>query len=193
MKKDKNYDLIKGIKDNDEAVITNFYENNLPKVKQYIYSNSGNDHDAKDIFQDALVIVYQKIKTNNLQIECSLSTYLFAVCKKLWQNRQRKQKKMLVNDDMSKLDSTLTENAINFIDSKEKVLIIQKYCLKLGEGCKEILLLFFSGYSIKEIAKTKGLTDGYTRKRKFECQKKLIEMVEKDPIFIELKDTSYNP
>ena len=49
----------------------------------------------------------------------------------------------------------------------------------LGADCKKLLLLFFEKKSMNTISKLMGHgSEGYTRKRKHNCQKKLIELVE---------------
>jgi RNA polymerase sigma factor (sigma-70 family) len=192
MKKEENCEIVEGIKRGDTTTLRAFYDVNLPKITHYILNHSGNAFEAKDVFQDALVILYQKLNANTLELECAVSTYFFAICKHLWLNRLRKQGKMIIQEDTNVLDHVLSKDAIDAIERKEKVAVVQKYCLKLGAGCQKILLLFYSGYSIKEIAAQKGFTEGYTRKRKFECQKKLTEMFEKDPVFIELKESFHS-
>ncbi|WP_378182520.1 RNA polymerase sigma factor [Aquimarina sp. SS2-1] len=192
MVKEANQKIIKGIKNGDEKTISAFYEKYFPSIKDYILNNSGDITDAKDVFQDALVIIYQKIKEDDLKIHCAIGTYLYAICKNIWLNKLRKNGKILLREDIMTLDETDTSTILDDIERKEKIAVIQKYCLKLGSGCREILLLFFSGYSIKEISKLKNLTEGYTKKRKFACQQKLTAMIEKDPCFIELKASFKN-
>lgn len=187
--KNNNVDVLEGIKNGNHAIIKAFYKKHLPSVTQYIQRNSGNADDAKDVFQDALVIVYEKIQKNNLNINCALGTYIYGICKYLWLNRLRRLGKTL-NDDsgFGKLEDP-ADDPVELVDKAEKKVIVQKYLLKLGEGCQDILLLFFGGYSLKEIAKQKGFSDGYTRKRKFLCQKKLMALTENDLIFNELQET----
>ncbi|KZS40027.1 hypothetical protein AWE51_10330 [Aquimarina aggregata] len=183
-----NNKIIAGIIGNDDRVLKTFYERHLPMVTSYVIKNSGNEYDAKDVFQDAMVIVYEKIKENTLDIHCSLGTYVYGISKNLWRNRLRRNSKVMSQD--AQIDQSEEEVALENIERKEKILLIQKYLLVLGEGCKEILMLFFSGHSLKEIAKQRNLSESYARKRKFICQKKFMVMIEKDPVFKELKESS---
>lgn len=61
-------------------------------IRYYISKNNGNEEDAKDIFQDALFIIIEKIHNNDFVLQGTLSTYLFAICKNLWLMALDKQK-----------------------------------------------------------------------------------------------------
>ena len=181
-----NDSIIEGIKNGDHVIIKAFYKTHLPRITRYILKNSGNSDDARDIFQDAMVIVFKKIKDNRLRIDCALGTYVYGICKYLWLNRLKSMGKIEAFDaDFLKLQDP-ADDALDIIERSERKSLVHKYLLKLGEGCQEILLMFFGGYSLREIANQKELTEGYTRKRKFLCQRKLIELTEKDPTFKEI-------
>ncbi len=189
-KNDDNAIIINAIKHGDDAVIKAFYKKHLPRIISYVLKNSGETEDARDIFQDAMVLVFEKIKANKLQINCALGTYVYGICKYLWLNRLRRMGKTEINDAaFVKLEDPIS-NAEEMIDKAEKKSLIQKYLLKLGTGCQEILLMFFGGYSLREIAKEKDFTEGYTRKRKFACQKQLMKLTANDPVFKEFKIAS---
>jgi len=182
----KNNDVIKGVLGGDQVILTAFYRNNLPKITNFILKNSGNEADAEDVFQDALVLTYQKLRDDDLSLECALATYVFAVSRNLWMNTLRKRRKILLNDEFLGISEDLNESILETIFVKERQFLFQKYFLKLGERCQEVLLHFFSGKSMVEISKLMGYSEGYTRKKKFECKKHLTETIAKDPIFHEL-------
>ena len=186
----ENTKIITAFIDNNDKIIKEFYQKYLPVVSIYVTQNHGNEDDAKDVFQDAMVIVYEKIKTNTLNIKYALGTYVCGISRNLWRNRLRKDNKLLIKTDVIIPDIKEENIPIEYMDKMDKIFLIQKYLIELGEGCKEILLLFFGGYHIRDIAKKRNLTEAYTRKRKFMCQKKLTEIIEKDPIFKELKESS---
>ncbi|GAB1855617.1 hypothetical protein MHTCC0001_04510 [Flavobacteriaceae bacterium MHTCC 0001] len=186
-KNDHNSSIINAIENGNDAVIKAFYTKHLPRVTSHVLKNSGKEEDARDIFQDAMVLVFEKIKANTLQIDCALGTYVYGVCKYLWLNRLRRKGKTEVDDTAFGGLEAPIDNAEDLIDKAEKKYLIQKYLLQLGVGCQDILLMFFGGYSLKEIAQEKGFTEGYARKRKFICQKQLVKLTENDPVLNEFK------
>ncbi|WP_109434202.1 MULTISPECIES: RNA polymerase sigma factor [Aquimarina] len=178
--------ILEGIVAGDEVIITTFYKQNLQYVRQYILQNSGNESDVEDVFQDALVLIYQKLKADSLELHSSLRTYFYGVCKNIWRNRLRKNKKMVITEEIPDDAESIPPAVIEYIAQKEQEHVYRKHFLKLSDSCREILQLLFQGKSMKDIATITGYSEGYTRKKKFDCKRSLIQMIEKDPIYQEL-------
>ncbi|WP_298544820.1 sigma-70 family RNA polymerase sigma factor [uncultured Aquimarina sp.] len=179
--------IIAGIVAGDQAIITAFYKKYLPQVKSFILKNSGSEKDAEDIFQDAMVFIYEKLTDDSLQLTSSLGTYTYSVCRNMWMNSLRKNKKEIQHESILSIVASDTEDITDQIEQKERSYVYQKCFLKLGPVCQEILTLFFKGLSMKDIAKQRNSTESYIRKKKFNCKKRLTELIKIDPVFEELK------
>ncbi len=178
--------ILEGIAAGDEMIITRFYKKNLPYIKGYILQNFGNEQDVEDVFQDALVFVYQKAKNDSLVLHSSLRTYFYGVCKNIWRNRLRKNNKQVIAETILDI-KTVDPSIIKEIEDKEREHLYRKYFVQLKDSCKQVLSMVFEGKSMKEIATITGYSETYTRKKKFDCKKSLIEMIEKDPLYKELQ------
>lgn len=159
-------------------------------IAGWVKRNSGSEADAEDVFHDAMVIVYQKAMRDELELHCKLSTFIFAVSKKIWLHKLR-TKGRYMNTDFnfsSELSVQDDSNALQLaIDNEIESLYIRSF-KKLSEECQKILNYFFNGLSIESIAdKMNFSSSNLTRKRKFRCKNKLVELVESDPQFLELK------
>ncbi len=192
MKQKQKSDIVKGFLAGKEAVISLFYEDNFQKVKVFIEKNSGTETDAEDIFQEAIIVTYQKLRAGTLELECTLGTYVFAVSRNLWMNALRKKQKIRSWEKLPEISDALHNSILEDIHTLERMNLYQKYFLKLGENCKRLLIFFFSGKRMSEIAGIMGYSEGYARKKKFECKKRLLEMVEQDPSYDELRYESKN-
>ena len=84
--------LIEFVKGNSK-VIEEIYQSIFPECKKYIEQNSGNKVDAEDIFNDALIILYEKVRSESFSLDTQLSHYLFGIYSKLWLKELRKRKK----------------------------------------------------------------------------------------------------
>ena len=73
----KNDEILKAIEKGDPQIILKLYRQSLPNIKRYVLHNSGRAEDAEDLFQEAMVIVYEKIIKKELVLSSSLATYLF--------------------------------------------------------------------------------------------------------------------
>lgn len=58
-------ELIRGIKENERRVMSSLYIEVFPKVKSYIIQNNGDEDQAKDIFQEAFLVAWQKVKNGD--------------------------------------------------------------------------------------------------------------------------------
>src|ERR1700750_849043 len=56
-------------------------------VLQLIINNNGNEDDAKDIYQEAIIILYNKVKAGDFELSSKLKTFIYSVCRRLWLKR----------------------------------------------------------------------------------------------------------
>ena len=66
--------LISGIRNDDERALADLYKIHYPMVSHFILSNSGTVDEAKDIFQETVLIFYEKIKDGSLTLTCQIKT-----------------------------------------------------------------------------------------------------------------------
>ncbi len=186
--------ILKGIAEGDEVILAKFYKDNLKYIRPYILRNSGSEEDVEDVFQDGLVFVYQKLKENDITISAysSFRSFFFGVCKNIWRNRLRKNQRLVVTENITDTEETIAPDMLEDIVHKDREHVYRTYFLKLNTKCKEILELLFQGKSMKEIANITGYTEGYTRKKKFECKESLLQMIENDPMYQELHQNPDN-
>ena len=142
----------------------------LPSVKKYIVANSGSADDAKDIFQDALVILYKKAQTTDFVLSVPLKTFLQAIVKNLWLQELRRRNKMPLDSTPSDIVDVEPE------EGKDFDLATAAFNL-LGEKCRQLLILFyFKKKSFREIASALSFGDEKTAKnQKYRCIQKAKE------------------
>lgn len=176
--------IIEGLKDRDTKVLDYVYENFYQQIKVFVIKNSGSEEDAKDIYQDAILVIFKKASLENLTLSCSFSTYLYSVSRLLWlkQLEQKKQQKIIAEetDSFVELDTSIAE----IFEKNERYKLYQSHFQKLSYSCQKILELFLAGVPLKEIANILGFkSDQYAKKRKHQCKEKLIGSIRTDPEF----------
>ena len=179
--------IIEGIFQNNRKVMDYIYDQFYGKVEGFIMGRGGNPEHIKDVFQEALMVIIQKVRKENLKLTCTFSTYLLAVCKNIWMHDMRKSKYHLVED--SRLDSIPTENTVDW-DLEEKFLDLYFHHFRqLSEDCQKLLRLHFGNVSLAEIQQIFGYSsEHYTSDRKYRCKKSLYNRIRKDPKFKEITD-----
>jgi len=177
-------EILDGIRDKNNDILTFVYKEYYPFIKKYILNNNGNKQDAEDIFQETIVMIYRKVEEGQFSLDCSLKTYIYSVCRILWL-KELEMRKLLRKDNLEpkKMDELDVEYLPEDSDLEKKNLI-QEHVLRLDENCRQILTLFYDGASMEEITEIIGTKSTlYTKFIKFKCKEKLIESLKKDPRF----------
>lgn len=170
----------------DSKVLTSFYHKYLPDVVGYVCRNGGNEEDARDIFQEALLVLYKQAKSKDFYLSASLKTYIFSICRFQWLKSIRKNKRIeSLLEDVEIVD--LNSDVIQLIEKAEKFVLLQSHLSKLSATSQQILDLHFQKYSTEEIADALGLSKLYVKKRKYESKKELTESMQNDSRYNELK------
>jgi RNA polymerase sigma factor (sigma-70 family) len=180
-------EVINGIKSQNSDVLLFVYRKNFRSVKHYIEKNNGSNQDAEDIFQDVMILIFDKINENSLILNCSLNTYLFSIVKLLWvkQLNFRGRKKTEIEDCDNFISGD--DGILDAIMKTERKSIFLKHYNELSVDCQTIIKYFLRGHSISEITKTMGYSsEQHTKNRRFRCKKSLIEKILKNPYYKEL-------
>ncbi len=164
----------------EEAWVLLYKKGNYQAVKNYVLNNSGKEADAKDIYQDALIVLYKKTLGGNFTLTSALSTYIFGVAKNLWYKRLNK-KKRIANVDISNYESLLSEE-FSISEGKiieDKINEVKLAVDKIGDPCQSLLYLFyFNKLSMEEIAKQLSYNSSKTAKQqKYKCMTRLRKML----------------
>ncbi len=189
MKKDSYSDeeILDGMKRQDSDIMLFIYRKNFRSVKHYIESNSGNTKDAEDAFQDALILMFDKIRHNTLNLQCSFSTYLFSIVKNLWLRQLTHKNKSKISDvDCDTIATEAPEILDDLINAERRKIFLQHFN-EISTDCQKIIRLVIRGHSITEITQVMGYTsEQHTKNRRFRCKKSLIERILKNPNYKEL-------
>lgn len=178
-----NQDLLNGILRNDTIVLQFIYKNFYSKINFFIKKNSGDDDDANDVFQEAIIIIFRKLKANDLVLDCSFDTYLYSVCRFLWlkQLDKRKIEKEKIKDNHDYHEDIYDDGLEKVADLNERYRLYQKHFINLGKDCQKILQLYFDKVPLKNIAQIMGFkSEKYAKKRKFKCKEYLIKSIKQD-------------
>ncbi len=185
--KEPNQTYIEGIKKGDSKVIRKIYTNYYQAISQLVETQKGTSEDAHDVFQEGLVLMFQKTQQEDFQLSSTFFTYFYAVCRNIWYNKLRKKKAPMVTLD-DKMLLMIKESPEIVPEEQGRYFLYRKMFIKLGADCQKVLELFFQKVSMEEIGTQMGYGSvSYTKKRKFLCKQKLVQLIQSDPEFQELK------
>lgn len=171
---------IDGLLQNKSSVIESIYKKFVPKVKNYIRTNSGNDDTAQDVIQEVLITIYNQAKTKGLQLTCPFDAYFFLLCKRRWLNELKKSsnKEVTLQDENVSMDESVQEMIFETEVFDAKQSLFDEMFQKLGDKCQEVLKLSFVTKTMEEVAEKLKVTYGYVRKKKSICTGQLTEMIQ---------------
>ena len=171
-------EVILGILNNSESVLKRLYLAYFPMVMQLIINNNGDADDAKDIYQEAIIILYNKVKNGDFELSSKLKTYIYSVCRRLWLKRLSQlnryggdikdfEEYLAVDDETEKNN----ERDIQFNRMGDALKL-------LGEPCKTIIEDFYiNNRSMKEICEDFGYTNADNAKtQKYKCLQRLKKL-----------------
>lgn len=164
-------DIIEKIKKGDETSLDFLYKKHYRMMVSMILRNNGSEQEALDIFQDALIVFWQKAKSDDFKLTSKISTYLFSVCQNLWRKELDRKRKFEESDKEGSEE--------NNFEQQEMIKIIHDCINELGDSCKQILTYhYFDGMSMDKIAEKMGLANSDTAKTKrYKCKKRLDELI----------------
>lgn len=184
-KQDNDY-YLQALKTQCYKGIEAIYEDHFSCIRNMIVKRHGSTFDARDIFQEALIIIYKKVQTNSLDLTCSFRRYLCIICRNLWIKTVTRKRFLTMVDEFTLVADDFEEDEQNQMIRERRKLLQEKMKL-LNHDEEKILQLFFSGMKMREIAQIMGYgSEGYAKKKKYYCKKKLVALIKNDVLFAEL-------
>jgi RNA polymerase sigma factor (sigma-70 family) len=176
-------EIIAGLRKRDNRVLQYIYKNTFNPVKQLILNNAGSENDAEDIFQEALIIIFKKIKEDQkFELTSAFTTYIYSISRLLWLKHLRNIKKIEIDPLNRDHEEKIEFEPPSPVQDKDlRMAIYQRTLLQIPEDCQNILRLTAQDLSSLEIARQLGFrSEGYVRKRRHFCKEYLINKIKED-------------
>jgi RNA polymerase sigma factor (sigma-70 family) len=172
--------FITALLQNDTKVVKEIYHRFSGKIKNYILQNNGSEDEAADIFQEALIDIYQQARYKNLELTCPFEPFILLICKRKWLNELKKSERRQVTkdaEDLSYIGEDVFALAEQMKMQDEKAKFFMDMFEKLGERCREIIRKCLGPQPQEEVATGLGVSYAYLRKKKSECTAELIKLI----------------
>lgn len=170
--------LLQGLAQNDREAVEIIYSRHFGMVQSLIINNNGTSHDARDIFQEAMIVLYEKSKVPDFELNCQIKTFLYSVCRRLWLKRLGQLNRYI--PEINGLEDTVpVEDEIEAHDMRNtEFQLMEKALASLGEPCRSLLEAFYlQKKNMTEIAKGFGYTNPENAKnQKYKCLMRLRKL-----------------
>lgn len=170
--------VFKAIGNNDKAAIEAVYKENYSLIQHFVINNNGTEDDARDIFQEAMMVLYEKSRLPEFELTCQIRTYLYSVCRRLWLKKLQHSRR--IETQVENFDKIVqVEDDIEEHDKLNLQYQTMRTAMgKIGEPCKSLIEAFYvHRKNMLEIAGFFGYTNADNAKnQKYKCLVRLKKL-----------------
>uniref|UniRef100_UPI00404996B0 RNA polymerase sigma factor n=1 Tax=Fulvivirga sp. TaxID=1931237 RepID=UPI00404996B0 len=158
--------------------ITKWYQELFPVVAAYIGKRGGEMEDARELFQEALIIFYEKALEGDFHPNVSDKAYMMGIIKKLWL-KQQQNKQRLINFENFEISEEF--------ELKPAVKKMLSFLRQSGEKCMDLLQSFYyEKLSMEQVASRFGYkSERSATVQKFKCLEKVRDQVKQKSLSYE--------
>jgi RNA polymerase sigma factor (sigma-70 family) len=171
-------ELIIQLKANNGLALSFLYKDHFPMIQNFIINNNGSQDEARDVYQEAVIIFYEKMQAGNLHLTCKIKTYLYSVCRRLWLKRLTEKRKFTGGIEDSEKFIVIEEESGKEEDETERLRLMGTSLEQLGEPCKTLINDYYvHEMNMEEISEKFGYTNSDNAKnQKYKCLKRLKKL-----------------
>ncbi|MEO7265329.1 MAG: sigma-70 family RNA polymerase sigma factor [Ferruginibacter sp.] len=170
--------LLEGLAKEDKLCIERIYRDHYKMVQSMVVNNNGNTDDAADIFQEVMIVLYQKSISGSFELHCQLKTFIYSVCRRLWLKKLQQMQRYLPSNVEIEETVAVEEDLEHHEKSQNDFLLMEMAMAKIGEPCKSLLDAYYlQKKSMQEIAADFGYTNADNAKtQKYKCLVRLKKL-----------------
>lgn len=167
--------LLVGLAASDKKAVETIYRENYNTIQALIINNNGSADDAKDIFQEAMIVLYEKARSGNFELSCQVKTFIYSVSRRLWLKRLQQQNRFSSPGDSMEEVVPVEEEMEDHERRNDEFEMMDKAISHLGEPCKSLIEAYYlQKQTMNEIAANFGYTNADNAKnQKYKCLMRL--------------------
>ena len=165
--------ILELIRNGDETALTHLYRSSRAPVRALVTRNNGTADDAEELLQEAVVILWERVRTGRFVYEARLQTFIVGTVRNLWLRRlARRRREVPPDPDFADPDGL---SPLDELIAGEEAGALALALRQVGEPCTTLLLLFYwEELAMEDIAHRMGYANADTAKaKKYQCKKAL--------------------
>jgi len=167
-------DLVEGLRRGDPSLLERLYKTFFPTVTRLVLNNGGDIDDAKDVFQETVLVLYDKVSIGDFNLSSKLKTYIYSVSRNIW--LKKLNKKGIFSDIADYVEKISTDDDIERKRELDlQFQMMESALLRLGEPCQTIIRDFYMhNLSMQDLCDKFGYTNPENAKtQKYKCLQRL--------------------
>jgi len=167
-------EYIQGILLDNDLVMKSLYKSCYPLILNFILKNKGEEEEAKDIYQEAFIVLYEKIK-EGMQLSCQVKTFLYSVSRRQWLKKLYEKNRFGGKVHEMEEFINVEEDMVQAEDRENDFMNMHFSLGLLGEPCKTLITDYYVKHlNMEEIAEKFGYTNSNNAKnQKYKCLQRL--------------------
>lgn len=170
--------LLEGLATRDKVAIEKIYREHYNMIQSMVIHNSGTGDDAADIFQETMIVLYEKSTTEGFELNCQLKTFIYSVARRLWLKKLSTALRYAPAADSAD-EVVAVEEDLEYHEKRHTEFSIMDQALsKMGEPCKSLLESYYlQKKNMQQIATEFGYTNADNAKtQKYKCLVRLKKL-----------------
>jgi len=175
--------IIEDLKLGERGVFELLYREYFSLIDQLVQKNQGNLEDAKELFQETMIVLYKNVRDNKIDnTSIQIGTYIYAIARNLWLNTLKQRKSVGTIEFLDEVN--VSPLVYDDLDLEEKNENNQQYesvriaLEKIKDDCKQIILdSYYRKLSLATIAQKMGYSESFIKVKKYRCMEHLKKLV----------------
>ena len=161
-----------GLLHNDTFVLRALYKEHFPAVRTFVLRNNGSLDDAQDVFQEAMSVLWLKVREDALAQGMEPGAFLFKVARNKWLDQLRsamhKHMRVVPVEHMPEPADEGTEGA------DERIQRLRDVYDRMDQRCRDVLgRFYYQRQDLATIARAMDVEEESIRTIKYRCMMKL--------------------
>ncbi|WP_375436271.1 RNA polymerase sigma factor [uncultured Hymenobacter sp.] len=173
-------EFVAAIRCGDDRALAQLYRLHLPMISHYVLQNSGTEDEAKDVYQEGIMVFYEKVRDGSLELSCQIKTYLYAVCRRLWLKRLTEKTRFggHLDDHEPYLETGAEADLVEAEERDRRFATMSEALDLIGEPCRSLLEGFYLlDKSMQQLTTEFGYTNADNAKnQKYKCLVRLKKL-----------------
>ncbi len=173
-------ELLIGLADGSDDALKQLYRRYFPMVLHLVTGNSGSEDEAKDVYQETLIVLYEKVRSGSFELHCQLKTYIYSVGRRLWLKQLAHKSRFILNDIETPVTDLiavgqLSDDLTDHEERDRQFDLMADSLERLGEPCRTLLEDFYIRHlNMQDITEKFGYTNADNAKtQKYKCLMRL--------------------
>jgi RNA polymerase sigma factor (sigma-70 family) len=175
-------EVLRLIRNGDQDVLVTLFNRNRKPVVAFIRKNSGGIDDAEDMLQEALIVLWERIRAHRYRPEAGIDTFVHAIVRNLWFRRLARKRREQAPDSPTAEIEDDAPSTLDILIAEESFNGVKHALGKLDGQCRALLVAFYwEELSMEELALRFGLANAQTAKsKKYQCKQQLKNLLQSE-------------